>query len=130
MRKVLLAMTIVLCGEGAGAQPAEDRKLAEAFQRFLDDEFKHRPLEATRAGDHRFDHLLDDLSLQARHKTRQRLQEALDRLPERIGVKKLSRDAQIDFEIWRQYLQRELWLIDNTRPLEDDPRVYNDYITE
>lgn len=112
------------------AQPAEDKKLADAFQSFLDVEFKHRPLEATRAGDHRFDSDLDDVSPEARAATRARLQKALHELPGKINYDTLSRDGQIDFEIWRQYLQRELWLAANTDPFANDPRIYNDYITE
>src|SRR5581483_7270210 len=33
-------------------------------------------------------------------------------------------------EIWKQHLVRQLWLADNTRPFEQDPRVYNEYITD
>src|SRR5262245_46296850 len=130
MKKVLLAMAMLLPGADVTAQTAEDRKLADAFRNFLDEEFKHRPLDATRAGDHRFDHLLDDVSPQARQQTRTRLQTVQDRLAKQFDTAALSRDGQIDLEIWRQYLERELWLMDNTRPFEDDPRVYNDYITE
>src|SRR5207247_5583890 len=38
--------------------------------------------------------------------------------------------GQIDFEIWQHHLKRDLWLAENTKPFEEDPRVYNDYITE
>lgn len=108
----------------------EDARLAALFKDFLEEEMKQRPLEATRLGDHRYDHLLDDVSAQARATTRARLKKALDDLPKRIDYKKLTRGGQIDFEIWQQYLRRELWLADNTRFFEDDPRIYNDYITE
>src|SRR6185295_6914360 len=93
-------------------------------------EFRHRPLEATRAGDHRFDDQLDDISPEARAQTKVRLQKFHDLLPKKINFDRLSRDGQIDFEIWRQYLQRELWLMANTDPFSNDPRIYNDYITE
>jgi uncharacterized protein (DUF885 family) len=112
------------------AQNPEDRKLADGFKAFLDEEFRNRPLEATRSGDHRFDDRLDDISPEAREKTRVRLQKAFDELPKIFAYDKLSRDGQIDFEIWRQYLQRELWLLANTDPFANDPRLYNDYITE
>jgi hypothetical protein len=45
---------------------AEDAKLTALFKQYLDDDFKQRPLEATRLGDHRFDHLLDDVSAKTR----------------------------------------------------------------
>ena len=47
----------------SGAQPdTEDAKLARHFKQYLDAEFKLQPLYATRAGNHDFDHLLDDVS--------------------------------------------------------------------
>ncbi len=91
---------------------------------------KTRPLEATRLGDHRYDHLLDDLSAAARAAGTERARAALAALPQRVDYSKLGRSGQIDFEIWQQSLKRDLWLADNTRPFEEDPRVYNDYITE
>ncbi|MFN5289016.1 MAG: hypothetical protein ACK5E4_02870, partial [Planctomycetia bacterium] len=33
----------------------EDQKLAQWFDRFLEEEFQRRPLDATRLGDHRWD---------------------------------------------------------------------------
>ena len=40
----------------------EDAKLTAFFKKYLEDEFRQRPLLATQLGDHRFDHLLDDLA--------------------------------------------------------------------
>jgi uncharacterized protein (DUF885 family) len=51
-------------------------------------------------------------------------------LPKRVNYRALSRPSQIDFEILENHLKMALWLADNTRPFEEDPRVYNDYITE
>jgi uncharacterized protein (DUF885 family) len=114
----------------AAAQNSEDAKLAAHFKKFLDAEFEARPLDATRAGDHRFDDRLDDISAEARQKNRDRLQSVHDNLPSEIVVNRLSRDGRIDYEIFRQYLEREIWLFDNMRAFEQDPRIYNDYITE
>lgn len=109
---------------------AEDKKLETVFKTYLDEEFKKRPLEATRNGDHRFDHLLDDVSAEARAAGKARTQKMFDELPKLVSYEKLSRSGQIDFEIFRHSLKRDLWLIENTRPYEDDPRVYNDLATE
>ncbi|MFO0866074.1 MAG: DUF885 domain-containing protein [Gemmataceae bacterium] len=109
---------------------AEDKKLEAIFKTYLDEEFKKRPLEATRNGDHRFDHLLDDVSPEARAAGKARTRKMFDELPKLVSYDKLSRSGQIDFEIFRHSLKRDLWLIENTRPFEDDPRVYNDYATE
>jgi uncharacterized protein (DUF885 family) len=112
------------------ATASEDDKLVAFFKAHLDREFKERPLEATRLGDHRFDHLLDDVSPKARAGWVQRYRDTLADLPKRVAYKKLSRSAQIDFEILKHHLQRELWLMENSRPYEDNPLVYNDYLTE
>ena len=53
------------------AQPgknAEDTRLANAFQTYLDEEFPLHPLFATQQGNHEFDDQLDDLSPAARAK--------------------------------------------------------------
>lgn len=130
MRGIVCLGLVLIAASPAFAQMTEDEKLAASFKAFLDGEFRHRPLEATRAGDHRFDDRLDDISSEARARSKARLQKVYDELPKWIAFDKLSRDGQIDFEIWRQYLQRELWLMNNTDPFANDPRVYNDFITE
>ncbi|MBY0528484.1 MAG: DUF885 domain-containing protein [Gemmataceae bacterium] len=131
MTRLLLLLPIVLIG--ASVVPAaddEDAKLTAFFKNYLEEDFRQRPLEATRLGDHRFDALLDDLSPKARAAVKERLQKTLRELPEKVEYKKLSRPAQIDFEILKHHLTRELWLAENTRPYEEDPRVYNEYISD
>jgi uncharacterized protein (DUF885 family) len=114
-----------------GPLPAneEDSRLAAFFQAFLEKEFQHQPLEATQAGDHRFDHLLDDLSAPARAAWKERTRRTLEEQPRQIDFKKLSRSGQIDFEILRHHLIYALWSADNTRPFENDPRVYSHYLS-
>jgi uncharacterized protein (DUF885 family) len=114
----------------AQASADEDAKLTAFFKAFLDAQFRERPFVATRFGDHRFDHLLDDLSPKARAHWVEQARETLARLPEQIHYDKLSRNGQIDFEILKQDLTRQLWLAENTHPFEEDPRVYNEYITD
>jgi uncharacterized protein (DUF885 family) len=128
MLLLLAAAATVLAAEGA--PQTEDARLEAFFKEYLEEEFRQRPLEATRLGDHRFDDVLDDVSPKARNGWAERIVKTLADLPKRIDYKKLSRDGQIDFEIWQQDLQRQLWLQQNTKPFEEDPRVYNDYITE
>jgi hypothetical protein len=47
-----------------------------------------------------------------------------------VPYRKLSRAGQIDFEILQRDLERRLWLAENTRPFESDPRIYNSYIND
>jgi uncharacterized protein (DUF885 family) len=114
----------------SNAAENEDTRLAAFFQEYLDESFRLRPMDATRLGDHRFDHLLDDVSPAVRAGWKKHAQKALNEVPKKIDYKKLSRAGQIDFEIWKQDLDRSLWLMDNTRPFEEDAHVYNELISD
>src|SRR5262249_48602054 len=128
MSRFLPVLLLLALAAPAGA--AEDENLNAFFKAHLEREFKERPLEATRLGDHRFDHLLDDVSPRARAGWLKRYRDTLAALPKKVNFKKLSRSAQIDYEILKFHLERELWLMENSRPFEDNPLVYNDYLTE
>ncbi len=110
------------------AAPSEDARLTAFFQAYLAEAFRLRPLEATRLGEHRFDHLLDDLTAKARAGWTAHYRRTLAELPKQIDRAKLSRSAQIDYEIFQHNLTSSLWLAENTRPFETDTRIYNDYL--
>jgi len=124
----------VLCVLAAGPVPAsaqdQDARLYSFFQQYLEAHFREQPIEATRLGDHRFDNLLDDLSRPAQQAWVAHARQTLDALPLQVDYARLSRAGQIDFEIFQQDLTRSIWLAQNTRPFEEDPRVYGDYITD
>jgi uncharacterized protein (DUF885 family) len=109
---------------------AEDAKLAAFFKFYLDEEAKLWPVQATRLGDHRYDDKIDDISAQARAASVKRYQRELEQLPKHVDYQKLSRAAQIDYEILRQHFTRTLWLMENQKPFEEDPRTYNEYLVE
>src|ERR1043166_9159442 len=112
-----------------GAQEAEAR-LDRFFQDYLEVYFRQQPLQATRLGDHRFDHLLEDLSPRARQDWTAHARSTLKELPKQVDYAKLSRAGQIDFEIFKHNLETTLWLAENTHPFEEDPRVYGEYIND
>jgi len=123
----------------ASAAEEEDSKLLAYFKDYLDEEFRQRPLEATRLGDHRYDDRLDDVSPKARAAWTARYRTTLRQLPEQVNYKKLSRSGQIDFEIFQHHLTRNLWMAENlgafelgdsTGSFELDPRMFNNYITD
>lgn len=128
----LLALLPLLCtlhASTAFAAEDEDAKLKAVFKTYLEEDFRQHPVSATQLGDHRFDALLDDLSPKARAASTERMRKTLAELPEKVDYAKLSRPSQIDFEILKHHLTREIWLAENTKPFEEDPRVYNEYIT-
>ncbi len=112
-----------------GAAP-EDARLEEFFKAYLEEEFRDKPLDATRLGDHRFDDRLDDVSAKARQGWTARNRKTLEDLPRKIDHAKLSRGGQIDFEIFKHNLTRSLWLAENSDPFQIDPRIYNEYISD
>lgn len=114
----------------ASMRANEDQKLEHFFKSYLEQRFLLQPLDATRLGDHRFDHLLDDLSAEARKRQRDFTRGVLKRLPKEVKYKELSRNAQINFDILRHELETSLWLEDNTKPFETNPRLYNEYISD
>lgn len=108
----------------------EDAKLARLFRTYLNDHLRRHPSEATRTGDHQYDHRLEDLSAAARATDRKVMQNMLGVLPKAIAFDKLSRDGQIDFEIWQHTLRYQLWLDDQMEPFATNPRIYNDYLSD
>src|SRR6476646_1044858 len=108
----------------------EDAKLAAFFKDYLEEYMKNAPVEASRLGDHRYDDRIEDLSPKARAANIQRQKDALERLPKEIAFDKLSGDGKIDFQILRDSLTKNIWLAENTRPFEEDPRVWNEYTTD
>lgn len=129
--KLILFLLSVPLLSGTGiAAPAAEENLAQFFQEYLDASFRLRPLDATRLGDHRFDAALDDVSAAGRQQWLQHLRQTLVALPQRVQYDRLARPGQIDFEILQHELVTSLWLTENTRPFEEDPRVYSDYIND
>jgi uncharacterized protein (DUF885 family) len=112
------------------AQDSEDAKLSSFFKTYLDEHLRHQPMEATGLGDHRFDNLLDDISPQARDNWLAFARKTLQDLPSKVDYKRLTRDSQIDFEIFQHQLETDIWLTENTHPFEEDPRTYGGYIND
>src|SRR5438034_9114520 len=112
------------------AEMPEDQKLESCFKTYLDEHFRLRPVEATKLGDHRFDAQLEDVSLQARESWLAHSRRTLRELPRQVNYSRLSRPGQIDFEILKHQLETQIWLTKNTKPFEEDPRAYNDYIND
>jgi len=136
MKKVTCASLILVLGmiSSSPAQDAPasgaDAKLEAFFQAYLDEMFALRPLEATMLGDHRFDDRLDDISPEARAKWTELARRRLAELPREIAVEGLSADGRVSYEILRTELVRNIWLAENTRPFEEDPRAYGNYISD
>ena len=125
---LVLAVSLIMINP-ISAQPA-DEKLEVFFRAHLEETFHMRPLDATLLGDHRFDHLLDDVSATAREGWLAQARSRLEALPREIVYKDLARDGQINYDIFQAELIRSIWFAENTRPFEEDPRTYGGYISD
>lgn len=119
-----------MTGSTAAWSQEADATLAAFFKNYLEESFQMRPMDASRLGDHRFDDRLDDISQAARAKWLAHAKTTLTALPQKVAYEKLSRAAQIDFEILQQELVRNIWLMEHTDAFANDPRVYGDYAND
>jgi uncharacterized protein (DUF885 family) len=126
-----LALVVPMSSAPArAADTEEDRKLERLFASYLERLFQDEPVTATRLGNHDHDARIDDLSLEARARRLERDRKFLAQLQTDIDRDRLSRDGQIDHEIWSHNLEYSLWLAETFRPFEEDPRVWVGYATE
>ena len=106
-----------------------DQQFQLFFEQYHEEELRSRPVHASRMGDHRFDDQIEDLSAEARTDRLASRKRTLARLETEIPYDQLSRASQIDYEVFRHDLREGIWLEENLRPFEEDPRIYNEYLT-
>jgi len=99
------------------------KSFAEISESFLNDLLRFSPVRATGLGDHRYDHLLDEVDEKARndklHSARCHFAdlEALDR-------DALSREEQVDYALLHQRLRKTAWEVATLCEWEWNPLVY------
>lgn len=136
MLKLISFRTAIVMGIAIGTIEARliaaeaDIKLAEFFRSYLEADCQLSPMRATRLGDHRFDHLLDDVSAVALKRRTELARHTLKEMPRKVDYAKLSRACQVDYEILQHDLETGLWLDEIERPYETDPRIYTSLATD
>jgi hypothetical protein len=139
-RKVPLFLPIVLCfmfanvvvhlRVGAVEPNSRDSDVAAAFRNWLDNECKRHPVFSTQQGNREYDGLMDDLSPESRKEDIKRDEQVLQELANRFDRATLSRNAQIDLEIWESYLRYRIWQSRNNDEFANDPRIYLVYCSD
>ena len=115
----------------AESQPAaKDGRLANLFESHLEAEFQRHPVFATQQGNHDHDDRMDDLSPEARAADIDRAWRLLNTLDAEIDPKNLSRNGQIDLDVWKHSIKYALWTAANDNRFEYDPRVYGEYTSD
>src|SRR6187431_2053633 len=105
-RAVLFGLVMLVGMTNASRANEADDKLEAFFRAYLDELFALRPLEATLLGEHRFDHLLDDISPAARRGWTDLARRRLGALPKEVSLDELSPDGKVSYEILRDELTR------------------------
>lgn len=129
MRFHLALAAAVMMAAVPSALPG-DEKLAGFFREYLDSSLRLQPVNATQLGDHRYDHLMEDLTSAGRAKWLELDSRTLARLPQEVGRDRLSPAAKVDYAILEQELRRSIWLTENFHLFEDDPRTYSGYLSD
>jgi len=109
---------------------AAESPLESFFHRYLDERFALHPTEATALGDHRFDDRMDDVSPAALAKSLAHLKDTRTRLHKEISRATVSADERINFDIFNHELEAAIWLREQTGPWANNPRAYNEYISD
>ena len=127
---LLTACMLAISATTAMGQQTEEIKLETWFKGYIEQVMVDEPMTATRLGDHRFDDRLEDLSPDARLMRLNRDKKALADLPQAVNYKSLKRASQVDYEILSRYLESRIWLSENFKTFEEDPRVWGEYLTD
>ncbi|HET7504859.1 MAG TPA: DUF885 domain-containing protein [Kofleriaceae bacterium] len=110
-------------------QASPDQTFDELAQRFLDAYLQRAPVDATQAGDHRFDGTWPDVSPAGDASTRKWLEDTRAELA-RLPREGLSEQNQIDAAILDDHLRFGLFAIDELKARDTDPVVYTNLIGE
>lgn len=129
MKFTLFAILLVFLTSPFARAETEDAKLAAFYREQLDAAFQLRPVDATSLGEHRYDHLLGDVSAAARARWTEQSRTALGALPRRVDRSKLTRGGQMDYDIFAHDLRKNIWLAENFDPFVTDPRTYSQFIS-
>ncbi len=107
-----------------------DAAVVTAFRTWLDAECKRHPVFSTQQGNREYDGQMDDLSPKARADDAKRDQDFLIELAKKFDGSTLSRNAQIDLEIWESFLRYRVWQFNNSDDFANDPRIYLQYCSD
>jgi uncharacterized protein (DUF885 family) len=122
---LLAARAATSASSSSAASVDADQAVQGLENRYLDEFGAFTPIDATRIGDHRRDHDLDDLSPAGRNAQLRWDNEMLAAV-EKINRASLSRDHQVDAALIANALRYDVWRTTTAKRWEWDPLLYND----
>ncbi|MBI3676187.1 MAG: DUF885 domain-containing protein [Proteobacteria bacterium] len=111
-------------GYGTAPSSAADKKFAALSKRWLDGSLRLNPINATAAGEHRYDHEVDDVSPAGR-KARSDFNRAVLAELDAMDRTKLSRANQVDAALLSNEIRYEQWDDEVQQSWAWDPQGYN-----
>lgn len=124
LRGALAWLALLAVAATASASPADDA-FEDLAARFIDDLPKFSQVSATALGDHRYDHVLDQVSEAARARRLVLYREYLAEL-ETVDRDELSRANQVDAELLEAELESGIWSVETLQEWAWNPLVYVD----
>jgi uncharacterized protein (DUF885 family) len=108
----------------AQANPLDD-EFEKVAKDYCDNYLASHPEQATELGDHRFDGVLTDYSVEARNRRLANAKQARDALNKFDDYKHLTGANQVDVRILRDEIDGEIFSLEELRDAEWNPLVYN-----
>jgi uncharacterized protein (DUF885 family) len=121
---LILSGLVLLMFSSCARKGAEDKKFKTLVDEFLDAYFKASPVSATYIGEHKYDSLLDDFSLEAIQSEQRQLKQFLEKMAT-IDTTKLNDTNRVDFKILENEISSQLLQSEELKPWEKSPVMYN-----
>jgi uncharacterized protein (DUF885 family) len=102
-----------------------DRAFAAISKGWVDAMLRLGPVSATRIGEHRYDHLVDDMGPRGRAANLMLARATLARLG-RINIPSLNRENQVDAALLKNSLESQIWTIESVQDWAWNPLMYQD----
>lgn len=114
----------LIAGEAiGGAQASVDLAFLAVSRAWFDGAMRIGPVSATQIGDHRYDHLIDDMSSTGRARSLAFYKSILSSLSN-IDKLKLSRPNQVDYALLENAMLQQVWQIEKAQEWAWNPLIY------
>ena len=123
---ILVTLASLSCSttQSRGPEGSADAQFQSLAAKYVEEILRTNPEQATHLGDHRFDDRLNDYSLAGVQRQRDLSLRYLKGLAE-IPMSNLSPVNQVDYRIFRDRLNYQVFRIDGLREYEWNPLIYN-----
>lgn len=116
---------IVIGNAQAQSTSKPDQMFQTIARRWVDSMLRLGPVNATRIGEHRYDHLVDDLGPRGRAANLALAKSTLARL-QNINFATLNRESQVDAALLKNSLESQIWTIEIVQEWAWNPLGYQD----